>query len=109
MPAHIETAESEAYTSLVGADMAAIIRNFMNFPPVPDAVPIAPSPPWMGPGYDWLHDAYREAVSGEVSVTAALAEAEAKFNQYRQCIIERDGFDDSTLWQACASEVNRTQ
>jgi ABC-type glycerol-3-phosphate transport system substrate-binding protein len=109
MPAHIETAESEVYISLVGADMAAIIRDFMNFPPVPDAVPITPSPPWMGPGYDWLRDAYREAVSGEVSVTAALAEAEAKFGQYRQCIIERDGFDNPALWQACADEVNRTQ
>jgi ABC-type glycerol-3-phosphate transport system substrate-binding protein len=109
MPAHIETAESEAYTSLVGADMAAIIRDFMNFPPVADATRITPSPPWMGSGYDWLRDAYREAVMGEVSVTAALAEADAKFSQYRQCIIERDGFDDSTLWQACASEVNRTQ
>jgi multiple sugar transport system substrate-binding protein len=107
MPAHIETAESEAYISLVGADMAAIIRDFMNFPPVANAVPMTPSPPWMDPGYDWLRDAYREAVSGEVSVTAALAEAEAKFSQYRQCIIERDGFDDSAAWSACAAEAER--
>ncbi len=107
MPAHIETAESEAYTSLVGADMAEIIRDFMNFPPVPDAVPIAPTPPWMGPGHDWLRDAYREAVSGEVSVAAALAEADTKFSQYRQCVIERDGFDDPAAWSACTAEAER--
>ena len=106
MPAHIETAESEAYITLVGADMAAIIRDFMNFPPVADAVTMTPPPPWMGPGHDWLRDAYREAVTGEVSVTAALAEAEAKFSQYRQCVIERDAFDNPSLWQACAREVN---
>ena len=105
MPAHIETAESEAYTSLVGADMAAIIRDFMNFPPVADAVIMTPSPPWMAPGYGWLRDAYREAVTGEVSVTAALAEAEAKFSQYRQCVIDNDAFEDQAAWNQCADSV----
>jgi multiple sugar transport system substrate-binding protein len=107
MPAHIEASESEAYISFIGADLAAAIRDFMNIPPVDNAVTIMPSPPWMGPGYDWLRDAYREAVSGEVSVTAALAEAEAKFSLYRQCIIERDGFEDSAAWSACAAEAER--
>jgi multiple sugar transport system substrate-binding protein len=107
MPAHIEASESEAYISFIGADLAAVIRDFMNIPPVDNAVTITPSPPWMGPGYDWLRDAYREAVSGEVSVTAALAEAEAKFSQYRQCIIERDGLDDSAAWSLCAAEAER--
>ncbi|MFO7539092.1 MAG: extracellular solute-binding protein, partial [Chloroflexota bacterium] len=105
MPAHIETAESEAYITLVGADMAAIIRDFMNFPPVADAVTMTPPPPWMGPGFDWLRDAYREAVTGEVSVTAALAEAEAKFSLYRQCVIDNDAFEDQTAWNQCAASV----
>jgi ABC-type glycerol-3-phosphate transport system substrate-binding protein len=109
MPAHIETAESEGYLSLVGEEMAAIVRDFLNFPAVPDAATIALSPRWMNPGYQWLRDAYREAVTGEASVAEALANADAKFSQYRQCVIERDAFDDPDLWQACAHEVNRTQ
>jgi hypothetical protein len=61
----------------------------------------------MRPGHDWLRDAYWQAVTGEMSVAAALAEADAKFSQYRQCIIERDGFDDSAAWSACAAEAER--
>jgi hypothetical protein len=79
----------------------------MNFPPVPDVVTITPSPSWMAPGYDWLRDAHREAVTGEVNVTAALAEAETRFSQYRQCVIERDGFDEPAVWSACGAEAER--
>ena len=105
LPTHIETAESEAYISFIGVDLAAVIRDFMNIPPVADAVTLTPSPPWRAPGYDWLRDAYRQAVTGEVSVTDALAEAEAKFSQYRQCVIDNDAFDDRVSWKQCAASV----
>jgi hypothetical protein len=59
----------------------------------------------MGPGYDWLRDAYREAVTGEVSVTAALVETEAKFSQYHQCVIDNDAFEDRAAWNQCAASV----
>ncbi len=107
MPAHIQAAESDAYVSLVGEELAAVFQDFLNFPAVPDSPAMPQSPPWMRPGHDWLRDAYWEAVTGEISVAAALAEAETKFSQYRQCIIERDGFDDPAAWSACRAEAER--
>jgi hypothetical protein len=106
MPAHIQAAESEAYVSLVGAEMAAVFQDFLNFPAVAGAPAMPQSPPWMRPGHDWLRDAYWEAVTSDVDVAAALANAEAKFSQYRQCVIDQDAFEDTAAWQACALSVD---
>jgi hypothetical protein len=106
MPVHIQAAESEAYVSLVGAEMAAVLQDFLNFPAVAGAPAMPQSPSWMRPGHDWLRDAYWQAVTSDVSVTAALANAEAKFGQYRQCVINQDAFEDTVAWQACALSVD---
>jgi multiple sugar transport system substrate-binding protein len=104
LPSHTETAESEEYVALVGAELAAVGQAYINAP-VADS--FSPLPAWMGYGRTWLFHAYFDVASGESDVATALAEAEAQFSQYRQCIIERDGFDDSAAWSACAVEAER--
>lgn len=106
LPGHMETAESTEYRDVVGPELAAIGRTFIT---TPSAENLPSLPHWTSPGFDWLISAYITVVNGQSDVMTALAEAEAKFNQYRQCLIERDGFDDVALWQSCTSEVNRTQ
>jgi multiple sugar transport system substrate-binding protein len=107
MPAHIRAAESEAYVSLVGEELAAVFQDFLNFPAVPGSPAIPPSPPWMRPGHDWLRDAYWQAVTGDVTVAEALANADARFSRYRQCVIDNDAFDDEAKWSVCAAEAER--
>jgi multiple sugar transport system substrate-binding protein len=109
LPAHIETAESEAYVLQVGAEMAAVLKQYVSSGPPPDATPAGEGwfSGWMAPGSYWLRDAYLEAVTGEASVTEALDNADFKFSQYRQCVIDRDAFDDYDGWRGCLLEVDR--
>jgi multiple sugar transport system substrate-binding protein len=110
LPAHIETAESEAFLRQIGPTMAAILQHAMSASPPADArmVPewLSGSLEWMNPGFFWLRDAYQEAVIDGVSVTNALANADVKFSQYRQCVIEQDVFDDFNRRRACILEVS---
>ena len=102
LPGHIETAESEEYATLVGTEMAAIGHAYMNNPPTD---PLPPLPSWMSPGYIWLQNAFFAVAAGESDVATALAEAEAKFSQYRQCVIDNDAFEDQAAWNQCANSV----
>jgi ABC-type glycerol-3-phosphate transport system substrate-binding protein len=110
LPAHIETAESEAFLSQIGPSMAAILHHAMSVAPAADARMtshwFSGSLAWMNPGFYWLRDAYKEAVTGEASVAGALANADIKFSQYRQCVIEQDAFEDFNLRRACLLEVD---
>jgi ABC-type glycerol-3-phosphate transport system substrate-binding protein len=112
MPAHIEVAHSEAYVSLVGEEMAAVFQDFLHFLAAsgPATIPLSPpwmTPPWMSPGHGWLRDAYWQAVTGEATVTEALANADVKFSRHRQCVIDNDAFNDEAGWRACAAEAGR--
>ncbi|MFO7540659.1 MAG: extracellular solute-binding protein [Chloroflexota bacterium] len=102
LPGHIETAESEEYITLVGEELAAVGHAYINNLP-PNPPPSLPS--WMDRGIYWLIQAYYAVASGESDVASALAEAEAKFSQYRQCIIERDAFNKQAEWSECAATV----
>ncbi len=102
LPGHIETAESQAYADIVGEQIAAIGLAYINNLP-PTTHPFAPE--WMEPGYDWLREAYFAVAAGESEVAAALAVADEKFSQYRQCVIEQDAFEDEAAQQACEDAV----
>jgi ABC-type glycerol-3-phosphate transport system substrate-binding protein len=104
LPAHIATAESEAFIAYAGADVAAAAQAFMRSPRVPD--PNAGQPRWMSPGSFWLLRAYQQAAGGQASVAQGLAEAEAVFERYRQCVIERRAFDDYAEYRLCVVEVD---
>ena len=90
--------------------MAAILQHAMSAaPPAEATMPpewLSGSLEWMNPGFFWLRDAYQEAVIDGVSVANALANADVKFSQYRQCIIEQDAFDDFNGRRACILEVS---
>ncbi len=104
LPAHIETAESAAFSDAVGADVAAVYRATMN-----NRAPAGSwLPGWMFPVRGWLIDAYEEAVQ-DGDVESALANAEAKFARYRQCIIDHDAFNDEAQQQACRSAAEPGQ
>jgi ABC-type glycerol-3-phosphate transport system substrate-binding protein len=106
LPAHIATAESEAYIIQVGEEMAAILQNFMrSAPPADQTVTPDYLSSWMSPGNFLLVEAYFEAVTGQASVTEALETADFKFDQYRQCLIDRDGFEEYSIQRACIFEV----
>lgn len=102
LPGHIETAESEEYIALVGTQMAAVGHTYMNATAT-DQLP--PLPPWMHPGFNWLIDAYYAVATGESDVAIALAQADARFSQYRQCVIDANAFNDQTKWNECAGSI----
>ncbi len=103
LPAHIETAESEAFVAQVGEEMAAILQNFIRTAPPESQSEI---PDWLSnPGFHLLRDAYYEAVTGQASVTEALDNADFKFSQYRQCLIDRNGFEEYAIRRACIIDV----
>ncbi|MCA9916901.1 MAG: extracellular solute-binding protein [Anaerolineales bacterium] len=110
LPARIETAESEAFVSQAGSAMADILYYAVSASPRADGGMIGSafsgSLAWMNPGFNWLRDAYKEAATGTVSVTDALTDADIKFGQYRQCVIEQNAFDNTNLWSACILEVS---
>jgi multiple sugar transport system substrate-binding protein len=110
LPAHIETAESEAFLSQVGPTMAAILHHTMSAALPADSSMTSDwffgSLAWMNPGFYWLRDAYKAAATGQASVTDTLANVDTKFSQYRQCVLEQDAFEDYNLWRACLLEVD---
>jgi ABC-type glycerol-3-phosphate transport system substrate-binding protein len=105
MPAHIATAESEAFVEMVGAEMAAILQNHLNGPPPPPGIPSDWISGWISPAFHLLRNAYLEAAGGESDVATALANADFQFSQYRQCVIDRNGFDNYNDWRLCAIEL----
>ncbi len=105
-PAHRATAESEAHRQTVDEELVAIFHAFMNDTPSTTTTSLITAPQWMLPGFFWLPDAYREAASGETDVATALANVDVKFNQYRQCVIDRDAFEEHNRWRACLVGVD---
>ena len=98
LPGHIETAESQTYAGIVGEEIAAIGQAYIDG--LPTNLPTRP-PAWMWAGDSLLRQAYSDVITGESDVTTALATAEAKFSQYRQCVIEQDAFEAEAAQLAC--------
>lgn len=105
LPAHIETAESTEYIDHVGEGLAAAARAFMDSS---NPRPYIEEPSWFFPGHDWLRAASREVASGESDVATALANADVKFSQYRQCIIEQEAFNNEGGQLDCLASVDPT-
>jgi ABC-type glycerol-3-phosphate transport system substrate-binding protein len=99
VPAHIETAESPAYISTVGEEVAAASQAFMSFG---RPSPHVEEPDWFFPGHIWLEVAYLDVISEQKDVATALAEADTQFTQYRQCLINENGFNHLDTQISCA-------
>jgi ABC-type glycerol-3-phosphate transport system substrate-binding protein len=103
LPAYIETAQSAAYVDYVGEQAVAASRAYVESL---NPLPMSPSISWFRPTFDWLIEAYRQVVHDEMDVTTALASADAKFSEYRQCIIEREAFEDGHEQLECLGLVD---
>lgn len=103
MPALIQTAESAEYIASVGEEIAIAAHAYMESSnPRPNMENIS----WFYPGHDWLREAYHQVASGEANVDTALANADAKFSQYRQCIINQEAFDNYYEQLECIGTVD---
>ena len=105
-PAHVETATSAEYLDQAGEDYVAVAQTFVNVEQGPQPTVINSVPEWMSPGSIWLREVYWKTASGEVDVMTALAQAEEKFTQYRECVIQANAFDDYSSWRECAIQVD---
>jgi ABC-type glycerol-3-phosphate transport system substrate-binding protein len=99
VPAHIETVESNAYISSVGEELATANKAFTAFG---QPSPHIEEPDWFFPGHIWMRMAYIDIVNGRDDVTTALEEADVKFTNYRQCLIDQDAFDNFSVQLSCA-------
>ena len=54
----------------------------------------------------WLTDAYERVVDGEATVEEALDRAQELSDNYRDCIIANDAFQDMQAMSACLSELD---
>jgi ABC-type glycerol-3-phosphate transport system substrate-binding protein len=101
LPAHIDTAESNTFAEHVGSERAAAYLASAGSGDL-----FFQSDHWLQPGMLWLTAVMETAAKGEIEVDSALAGAVNKFTRYRDCVIERQAFDNQTEWQACALEVD---
>jgi ABC-type glycerol-3-phosphate transport system substrate-binding protein len=105
LPAHIATAESSIFADYVGAGRAALLlaavdgashqRTFLGY-----------YESWINPASVWLSSAMSRAAKGEADVDSALTEINDKFARYRECVIEKQAFDQYAIWRECAVEVD---
>jgi multiple sugar transport system substrate-binding protein len=108
MPARRSLAEAESYRLKVGEEKTMVLQQaFANADRI-TAFMDHDRPGWTGKPLLWLAQAFDAAVEGELSVDAALAEAQHKADAYRDCLAAQDGFDDGAAWEACAAEVEAT-
>jgi multiple sugar transport system substrate-binding protein len=107
-PGHRASAESENFRQQVGDEKWAIFQALMNDTPAKPGTTLISLPPWMWPGFYWLPEVYQEVAAGESDVATALAHADARFGQYRQCVIDQDAFDNYRAWRGCVLEVYPT-
>jgi ABC-type glycerol-3-phosphate transport system substrate-binding protein len=105
LPAHRATAESAEFADHVGIERAAILLTAVTGASDQRTL-LGHYESWLNPAAIWLSAATAQAARGEVDVEGALVDANDKFARYRECVIERQGFDDSTVWQECALEAD---
>jgi ABC-type glycerol-3-phosphate transport system substrate-binding protein len=110
LPGRISVAESAAYRQKVGAERAdAYIASIADTSEGGIFRFFGTSQGgWLGPSIFWLGRAHSQAVDEVFTVEEALSEAQAKFDEYRSCIIANDAIDDADGQNDCLEEVDPT-
>lgn len=108
LPARRSVAESEAYRRLVGLERAEAYRAAVANTDPHSFIVTAARQPWLRGVEYWLFRAYLRVVNGEAGVEAALGEAQGLADEYRACVIAREGFFDREKWEGCLREVDPT-
>lgn len=105
-----DIASSAAYADLVGAELAAAnLATIENSTEPSITQRFSTDLAWLGLGsFWWPTYAYDQILNHDTNVEEILAEVQEKANAYRDCIIERDGFQDRSVQRACLGEADDT-
>lgn len=107
LPARRSVAESAAYAQSVGEERAA--ANLQSIPNISGSAVFqiyTSDNGWLSAGLAWPQQAYTDIVNGTATVEQALEAAQQKFDAYRSCIIENDGFSDAMAQSQCVTMVD---
>jgi len=105
IPVRIEVAESAAYVEQVGPQAAAVYQAALASSA--DSFSYG-YPDWMEPGYRlWYDRALEQALHG-ADLLLELEQSQQQWDDYRDCVIATDAFDNRVAWAQCAIEVDPT-
>lgn len=107
LPAHIETAESQAYRQSVGDERAdAFLASIQGAIQPSFFQRFSDDNSWLGISFVWLAKAYDQILNGEFTVDEAMIAAQETVDTYRNCIIAQEAFEDPSQQQACLQEAD---
>ncbi|MGQ9597923.1 MAG: extracellular solute-binding protein [Anaerolineae bacterium] len=106
LPARRSVAESAEYRQRVGAEVAdAYLASVNSGSRASFYQRISDEGNWLGFASFWLSDAYDRVVNGEMTVEESLNAAQESVDQYRDCVIVKDAFQDLEAMRQCLSEA----
>ncbi len=106
LPARRDVAESPAFQQLVGTEKAAAyLASVEHSDQTPFLQNISGENAWLGVSTTWLITAYDQILKEGVSVEEALDNAQRLADEYRSCVMARNGYTDSEIQQSCLQEV----
>jgi multiple sugar transport system substrate-binding protein len=105
LPGRQSVAESAAYRQLVGTEQAdAYLASVSSSTNASFFQRISDEGTWLGFASLWLSDAYDQVINGDATVEDALAAAQQSVDDYRDCVIAQNAFDDPQALRQCISE-----
>jgi ABC-type glycerol-3-phosphate transport system substrate-binding protein len=104
LPARMSVAESAAYRQQAGAEQAdAALASVGSGSRASFFQRVSDEGNWLGFASFWLSDAYSRVVNGEMTVEESLAAAQESVDDYRECIIAKDAYQDPQAMMECLS------
>jgi multiple sugar transport system substrate-binding protein len=110
IPAKISVADSDAYTQVVGAELAAANRaSVAGLSGASTELRLSASASWLSTGFFWWQAyAYDQILQNGVPVEEALADVQAKADLYRECVITNNAQEDPNGQSRCLGQVDET-
>jgi ABC-type glycerol-3-phosphate transport system substrate-binding protein len=109
LPARQATAESDEYRQQVGDERAeAYLASISVGERASFFQRMSDEGNWLMFASMWLSNAYDSIVEGEMTVEEALADAQTKVDEYRNCVIANDAIGDMEALRSCMQEVGGT-
>lgn len=107
LPARRDVAESPAFQQQMGHERAAaFLHGIEHSGQAPFFQNITGENSWLSTTTIWLIAAYDQILSDGISVEEALDKAQLLADEYRSCVIVRDGYTNREAQQGCLQEVD---